>query len=321
MIDEKIEGYQKEWETFQNQFHSSVFDDEAVRQYRCKNCGAVLETDNHTAAGICCFCGCQMTSGGRIAGDYAPSKIIPFAIPQKKAEKTFRKWRRKLKFAPKDFSGEKHTRKVTGLYLPFWLCDLRCQGEAMLQGTKSNIKGTGEDAVTETSYFDIYRQADLSFHSIPVYASDMITDKILDAIGPFDYTAAKDFHASALTGYTAEKYSFTDRELLPKTSKIAEKYMDEYISSTINDYDSVSYTDRDYRITQTAVEYILLPVWLVCCDYGEKEYIFALNGQTGKLAAVPSRSISKILVSIGLFMVFFFFILRMITILCGGPLL
>lgn len=305
----------------QNQFHTITFDDEEARQYLCKKCGAVLVTDNHTAADICCFCGSPMTSGGRISGDYAPSKVIPFTISRKEAVKAFQKWRRKLKFSPEDFTKEKHAKKVVGIYIPFWLSDLHCQGEANLQCTKSQIKGTGEDAVTETSYFDIYRQIDLSLDSIPVYASNKVTDKILQALEPFDYSAAKAFHASALAGFIAEKYSYTDKEILPQITKRAEEYMDEYITTTITGYDSVSFTARKYHISQTAIDYILLPVWLVYYDYNNDEYIFAVNGQTGKLATIPPRSVSKIAVSIGLLMVFFFCIFRIITVLLGGPLL
>lgn len=318
---EQIEGYQKEQEPLQNQFHTAVFGDEEARQYQCKKCGAILVTDNHSAADTCCFCGSPMTSGGRISGDYAPSKVIPFSVSKKEAVKAFQKWRRKLKFSPKDFSKDKHIRKVTGIYLPFWLHDLRCQGEAELECTKSQIKGSGEDAVTETSHFDLYRQVDLSLNSIPVYASDKIPDKILDALGPFDYSGAKAFQPSALTGFVSEKYSYTDKEMLSQITKRAEEYMDEYISSTIEGYDSVNYKDRKYHITQTAIDYVLLPVWFVYYDYNDEEYIFAMNGQTGKLAAIPPRSISKIAVSTGLLMVLFFCIFRIITVLLGGPLL
>jgi len=318
---EKIEGYQKDWDTFKNQFHTAAFGDEEARQYQCRKCGAVLVTDNHTAADTCCFCGSSMTSGGRISGDYAPSKVIPFTVSRKEAVKAFQKWRRKLIFSPKDFTREKNAKKVIGIYLPFWLSGLRCQGEAKIQCTNSRIKGIGEDAVTETSYFDIYRQIDLSLDSIPVYASDKVTGKILQALEPFDYSAAKDFHVTALVGYIAEKNNYTDKEMLPQITKRAEEYMDEYISSTVNGYDSISFTDREYHITQTAIDYILLPVWMVYYDYNNEEYIFALNGQTGKLAAVPPRSGSKIAVSIGLLMVLFFCIFRIITVLLGGPLL
>ena len=161
----------------------------------------------------------------------------------------------------------------------------------------------------------------MPLHSIPVYASDKVSDKILQALEPFDYSAARAFHASALAGFVAEKYSYTDKEILPQITKRAEKYIDEYISTTITGYDTVSFTDREYHISQTAIDYILLPVWMVYYDYGNEEYIFAVNGQTGKLAAIPPRSVSKIAVSIGLLMVFFFCIFRIITVLLGGPLL
>ena len=81
------------------------------------------------------------------------------------------------------------------------------------------------------------------------------------------------------------------------------------------------FADRDYHIGQLSSEYALFPVWMVYYSYDEAEYTFAMNGQTGKLAGSPPRSIPKIASSIGLATVLFFLLFRIITVLLGGPLL
>lgn len=319
--EEQIEGYQKEYETFESHFHTAAYDDEEARQYLCKNCGAVLVTDNHTAATICSFCGSPMILGERISGDYAPTKVIPFSISKEEATKAFQKWCRKLKFSPKEFTKGNRIKEVVGMYVPFWLYDLRGQGEARLHCTRTHIFDSGDEEVTETSHFDIYRQVDLTFKDIPADASEKMADGLMDALEPFDYSGIREFQTPYLAGFLSEKYNYNDREMLPRVTERAKKYMDEYIMGTVHGYDSANFTDRDYHIGHLSSEYALFPVWMVYYDYEDAEYTFAMNGQTGKLAGNPPRSKLKIAISIGLLTVLFFLIFRIITILLGGPLL
>lgn len=319
--EEQIEGYQQEYETFTSHFHKATFGDEEARQYQCRNCGAVLVTDNHTAATICSFCGSPMILGDRISGDYAPTKVIPFSISKEEATKAFRKWCKKLKFSPKEFTEGSRIKEVVGMYVPFWLYDVRGQGEAHLHCTRTRIFDSGDEQVTETSHFDVYRQVDLTFKDIPADASEKMADTLMDSLEPFDYSGIREFQTPYLAGFLSEKYSFTDKEMLPRITKRAETYMDEFIRNTVTGYDTINFIDRDYHIGQLSSEYALFPVWMVYYDYDDAEYTFAMNGQTGKLAGNPPRSMPKIAISVGLLTVFLFLLCRIITVLLGGPLL
>lgn len=319
--EETIEGYQEEYDTFDSYHHTATFGDEEARQYVCKNCAAVLVTDNHTAATVCSFCGSPMILGERISGDYAPTKVIPFSISKEEATKAFQKWCRKLKFSPKEFTQGNHIKEVTGMYVPFWLYNLRGQGEARLHCTKTHIYNSGDDQVTETRHYDVYRQVDLVLRNIPADASIKMADGLMDALEPFDYSGMKEFQTPYLAGFLSEKYSQTDKEMLPRVTKRAENYLNEYIENSVQGYATKSFVDRDYHIGQLSSEYALFPVWMVYYDYEDAEYTFAMNGQTGKLAGDPPRSVPKIIASIGLFTVLFFLIFRIITVLLGGPLI
>lgn len=318
---EIIEEYQKDFETFESISHFATFDDEEARQYLCKNCGAVLVTDNHTAATICNFCGSPMTLGERISGDLAPTKIIPFSISKANATKAFQKWCKKIKFAPKEFSKENRIKEVVGMYVPFWLYNLRGQGETKLHCTRSHVFDDGDETVTETSHFDVYRKIDLTFREVPASASKKITDDLIDNLEPFDHTGMKEFNTRYLAGFLSEKYNVADEELLPYVQKSTEKYMDEFVTGTLKHYDSLSFVDRDYNIGQLSSDYALFPVWLVYYDYNDTEYIFAMNGQTGKLAGNPPISKTKAAIAVALITFFAFLICRIITMLLGGPLL
>ena len=301
--------------------HTAIFGDEEARQYLCRNCGAILVTDNHTAMTDCLFCGSQMTLGKRISGDYAPTKIIPFNIPQKNAAKAFQKWRRKIAFAPKEFARGKHIREVTGIYIPVWIYDLKGQGAATLHCTKNKTYDTEEETVTETSHFEVLRKTDLTFRQIPGNASKKLSDRLVNQLKPFDFYDRKDFPISYLASHAAEKYDVTGETLLPRIQKQAQQYMDECIADTVKDYDTAVFEKKEYNISPLTSDYTLLPVWIAYYDYGDEEYIFAMNGQTGKIAANPPISKIKVATSALLIIFFTFLFFRIITVLLGGPLL
>lgn len=319
--EEIIENYQKEFETFESSSNKATYDDEEARQYLCKNCGAILVTDNHTSATICNFCGSPMILGERISGDYAPTKIIPFQISKENATKAFQKWCSKLKFSPKEFAKGDRIREVVGMYVPFWLYDLKGQGEAHLHCTRTRVFDDGDEIVTQTRHFDVYRKVDLTFRNLPADASKKMSDKLMDNLEPFDYSQIKEFNTPYLAGYLSEKYSLLDKELLPRVQDRTEKYMDDFIKTTIGQYDSSNFKARDYQIGQLSSDYTLLPVWMVYYDYENAEYIFAMNGQTGKIAGNPPISKQKVAISIVLITFFAFLLCRIITVLLGGPLL
>lgn len=318
---EKIEGSQRDFTPFEESFHSSTFGDEPVRQYQCQNCGAILITDENTTATRCSFCDSPVILGDRLSGALAPSKVIPFSITKDQAQEAFRKWLKRSRLSPDEFRNATRVKSVVGIYVPFWLYDVRGQGEAMAQCTKVRHYTSGDYDVTETKHYDVYRKMDLAFSRIPADASKKMADDLMDRLEPFDYTNLKDFNTPYLSGFLSEKYDYTDKEMFPRIKSRVHAYMDDFVKSTTLQYTTTTIHQRDYHIGQSNVEYTLCPVWMVYCDYDNAEYTFAMNGQSGKIAGAPPLSKPKAAglfaaVTLGLFV-----LLRIITMLLGGPVL
>ncbi len=320
--EEQIDGYSaQDFESFEERSHSSSFSGDDVSQYKCANCGAAIFTDKNTTATECSFCGSPMILGDRLSGSLAPSKVIPFRISREEAEKTFKKWCGHGLLMPKKFKPAERIKSLTGMYVPFWLYDLRGQGEAMARCTRTYTRDEEDYIVSETRHYDVYRKIDLSYSSIPADASEKMPDGLMDRLEPYDYAAMKDFNARYLAGFISEKYSYTDREMFPRAKKRAEKHMDDFVYESIRGYDSKTIVSRDYRVGQVGAEYALLPVWMVCCDYENSEYMFAMNGQTGKVAGSPPVSKPKAAAAAAAVAGCLFAVCRLITFLMGGPLL
>ncbi len=320
---EQTEGYEKDFIKYYHVKQLKEFGDEEARLYVCRSCGMKLVTNNRTALKECYFCGGAMTIGERLSGDLMPTGIIPFSISEKKARKAFSKWFLKVKFAPREFKVKKRDFKCHAVYLPAWLFQFRGQGEAMLHATRSKegVDEEDKEKIIETEHYDLYRRFDLGFDRIPVCASGKIEERFLEALEPYDFSKLKEFDLYSDFGIPAEQYSLMDEKAEKRAKKRVQELMDEYLLSTGENYEEVKPVEREYQIGKAGTEYIWLPVWFVSIEPGDNEYLFVMNGQTGKVAMDPPYNPVKIFIAGGLGVTFAFLLIRIIVLLSGGSLI
>lgn len=266
-----------------------------TKEYLCKNCGAVILTDADTTATSCSFCGAPVVLADRLGGTYAPAKVIPFTVDKKTAIDAFRKWCKRGLLTPSDFKLGDRIQSITGIYVPFFLYDLHSDATMNATCTKIRHYSSGEYDVTETRYYNVYREASIDYLKIPVDASKKMNDDMMDRLEPFDYQNLIDFQMPYLAGYLAEKYNYDEKELFPRVQKRAEKYSHDFLKNSIQGYNSMTVNYEHMNIQPQNAFYTLLPVWMVCYDYNKSEHTFAMNGQTGKVVGKPPISKAKAL--------------------------
>ncbi len=317
----KKAGFSGEEDFTEETFGARLFEEDEVKQYQCKNCGAVLITDKDTTATTCSFCGAGVILGDRLTGSMAPAKVIPFLINKQQAQEAFRKWCKKGRLTPKGFMTASRIKSITGLYVPFWLYDLNGRGEADAECTKVRTFPHGDYIYTETKHFHVYRQVDLNYLKVPADASEKMNDELMDKLEPYHYNGLKEFNMPYLAGYLAEKYNYDSKELFPRIQERIEEYVDNYIQSTIAEYTTTRYNHKNINIRQKRADYVLLPVWMVCYDYRQSEHTFAMNGQTGKIVGKPPLSKGKIAAWFAGISGISFIIIKIIALMLGGSLI
>ncbi len=265
-------------------------DADQVHIYKCQSCGAEIQTDAQTVATECSFCGSPVILTDRMSGTLKPDYIIPFKIEKREANKAFQEWVSKLKFSPFEFRSMVKVKHVEGLYAPFWIYDVAGQGSARFDCVKTKSYTQGDERVTEEMHYDVYRQVDLTFAKVPADASQRLDDKLMDIMEPYDYADLKPFAAPYLSGYKAEKYDYKEDEVYPRVKSRVDNYMDNYISSTISGYNSTNRMEKHYDINRLEAHYTLFPMWINYVKYKDKDYSFAMNGQTGKISGHPPIS-------------------------------
>jgi len=273
--------------------------------YKCQNCGAEIVADENTAATFCVYCGSIAILKSKLSGKFAPNYIIPFKKTKEEAIEAFVNISKGRPLCPKDFNNKKNIEKIKGVYIPFWLHSTSITGDLNGKATRVKSWRTGDYQYTQTDYFKLYRSGTIKFVRIPTDGSKNFDDDIMNSIEPFDYNEMVKYNHAYLSGFFAEKYDVPSDD----TIKIAdERALNSTRSLMYKDssYTTKTITEDTLSATESKVEYALLPVWMVNVKYGDKTYIFAMNGESGKfIGDIPLDKKKKFLYSVLIFAISF----------------
>ena len=262
---------------------SNWAEDEGLRVYNCPSCGAELICDENTAATACPYCNNPSIVPGQLSDMLKPDWVIPFKLDKEAAKKALKNYYRGKKLLPNAFSDRNHIEEIKGVYVPFWLFDGTVDADMRFQGTRVNSVTTGREIITTTEYYRVRRSGVVSFDKIPADASSKMPDAHMDAIEPYDYAELKPFSNAYLPGFLADKYDVKPEDCYARVDLRAQNTAEEMLTGTVSGYSSCTPESRQISVRRSRTSYALLPVWLLATNYDGKNYLFAMNGQTGKL--------------------------------------
>ena len=262
---------------------SNWAEDEGLRVYNCPSCGAELICDETTAATSCPYCNNPSIVPGQLSDMLKPDWVIPFKLDKEAAKKALKNYYRGKKLLPNAFSDRNHIEEIKGVYVPFWLFDGTVDADMRFQGTRVNSVTTGREIITTTEYYRVRRSGVVNFDKIPADASSKMPDAHMDAIEPYDYSELKPFSNAYLPGFLADKYDVKPEDCYARVDLRAQNTAEELLAGTVSGYSSCTPESRQVSVRRSRTSYALLPVWLLATNYDGKNYLFAMNGQTGKL--------------------------------------
>jgi predicted RNA-binding Zn-ribbon protein involved in translation (DUF1610 family) len=248
----------------------------------CPSCGAELYGDKTTVAMVCPCCGNAQIVAKRLSGMLKPDYVIPFKRDKKTAKEALSDFCKGKRLLPKFFANENRLDAIQGVYAPFWLFDALANGRVSYKATKVKSWTSGDYRHTQTSHYSVIREGSLAFEKIPVDGSEKMDDAYMDAIEPFDYKQIEVFHPSYLAGYTAEKYDVDAEKSKPRAENRIKKTIEDEFRNSVTGYNSVTTQSSIVNVKGGKVSYGLFPVWTLNTRYNDENYLFMMNGQTGK---------------------------------------
>lgn len=280
VVEEADEG---QWDT------SVMTDDwgedaEKMRSYSCPSCGSELICDETTAATSCPYCGNPTIVPGQFSGTLKPDFVIPFKLDKNAATDALRRFYKGKFLLPKTFSSENHISQIKGVYVPFWLFDGKVDADITYTATRSHTTRRGDEVITTTDHFHVRRAGTVAFEKIPVDGSTKMPDNYMDSIEPFDYSELKPFSTAYLPGFLADKYDVSTEECSVRADERAKNSTRDAMAADVMGYNTCVPVSQRLTLRRGKVHYALLPVWLLSTQYQGKNYLFAINGQSGKLS-------------------------------------
>ena len=281
------------------------WDAESMRAYLCPSCGAELLCDVTTAATACPYCGNPTVVPGQFADVKKPDYVIPFRVEKDAAVAALKQHYKGKPLLPGSFAKESHLEEVKGVYVPFWLYDGEATAAVTFSATRTHVHTTPRERITTTEHYRVERSGCVSFEKVPVDGSTKMPDGHMDAIEPFDYEKLEPFSMAYLPGFLADKYDVEAEECAQRAEDRCRNSAIAAMEETVTGYSTCSVQHADVQLKQNDIHYALLPVWLLSTRWQDKIYLFAMNGQTGKLVGDLPVSKGKLAAwFLGLFAVF-----------------
>ena len=282
-VEEKIE-----MESTDGFEYWSASETAGMKVYSCQSCGGEIVADETIGATTCPYCGNNVVMKGQFAGDLKPNFVIPFKKDKKQAKEAYYKHLEGRFFLPRIFKDANHIDEIKGVYVPFWLYDASATGDVTYAATRVHTSktetATSETTHTTTEYFQLNRSGVVTFEKVPADGSTKMDDDLMDSVEPFDFKELVPFSPAYLAGYLAERYDLTAEETLKRAKDRIMHSTDAKFSETTNGgYSTVNLTSKNINIRNTKTYYCLLPVWILNTTWEGKQFIFAMNGQTGKI--------------------------------------
>lgn len=269
-----------------------------MRSFTCSSCGANLMVDATTAISECPYCGNGTVIAGVLTDDVRPDFLITFKKDRQDALEALNGFYRRKLFLPNAFVENNRIEHVQGVYVPFWLYDARAYGDAKFTGIKKYSRGHSENGAMETTidFYDAVRSGYMDFKDVPADASDKMPDEYMDSLEPYDLSEMETFSMAHLPGYVADRYDVDAGQ----STKRARRRMKESLQNELeksgeeSGYTEISYIDLEMDVEVKSISQIMLPVWMLNTRYEGKDYLFAMNGQTGKIVGKLPVSKQKV---------------------------
>ena len=272
--------------------------------YSCQNCGAEIVAEKTTAATFCIYCHSPVVLTNRLTGQYKPDLVIPFKISKEDAEKKFFDMCSSKKFIQKNFLKNAQLDMIKGVYYPYWMIDSLKDGVVHATAENRDTRYEGDYKITEITKYRVMRKGRINFNKFPHSALAKEDHNMMKYVNPYNDEEMKDFTMAYLSGFLAEKRDTERTAVQHDVDEELKGYAKKIYGETMSQYDTYHIDDISLTTLDEKWQYALMPVWMMTFNYDGKNYLYAMNGQTGKTyGELPCDKGKLALFGVGLFIV------------------
>ena len=265
---------------------------EEATMYVCPSCGGKIITTPTTAATFCVYCHNPAIIASRLTEEEnRPAYLIPFKLKKEEAVRKLQSLCSGKIFLPKNFKKFVAAGEVSGLYVPYWLFDFDVKTSFTARGIKSKSWSDSNYRYTRTDDYDVARSGEILFKNIPADGSLKMDDNLMQLLEPFDYTQMLNFKMEYLSGHFAE---IADENINKAAENVFSRVypgVKNMLTNTAREYSYLQGANHSIDKKDISYTNVMLPVWVLMAKSGRQKYVFAMNGQTGKMSGHLPKSL------------------------------
>jgi hypothetical protein len=249
----------------------------SVIDIECMECREHTLSKNKTQ---CPLCGSNKIQTKEVK--ISPDGVIPFKTDKKHAKKIFHAHIKRHIFAPSAI----RRADIEGIYIPFKLYNAIALSTYFGRGGRDfTVKNKDGHQHTSTDWSSVTGFIEESYHDIPVCEAKAEISKSAEKILPYDLKNITVFNEKILLKYPSVKPVLDDKEAFSEADAKMEKKLKNKAKINIQQrgfhYPSVEKIKSHY--TDVKSREVFFPVFMTKVTYKGKEYIYMINGETGKI--------------------------------------
>lgn len=219
------------------------------------------------------------------------TQMIPFEFTAQQASHAFARYVSRNKLNPTEVFEAARQGRVKPVYFPAFVFD--CEMTTTLQ---SECTKREEE---ELKTFYAQRELKSEFADLLALSGDKVDETLLSLLEPYDLHGLKNFDSALTVRADIQKAVFSAEEVFEKLRPEIEQSAVNEIKKTLRDYTSEKTQELSHSFNSVNAKNILLPMWVLDCEYKGQPCRLFMNGQTGKIAGVPPRSTNRTLALLG----------------------
>lgn len=286
-------------------------DEMSIHAAKCNKCGATSSLDKDLKSALCPYCANPLIIDDAHTEHFLkPKSLLPFKLTADEATVAFKKWIKKLWFAPnalkKNVLRSEHFK---GVYLPYWTYDTdtytRYTGmrgdyyyETETYTTTENGKTvTKTRQVRKTRWWPASGSVSHFFDDILVVASNALPRTYVNKLEPWDLHNLTPFNEKYLSGFITEKYQLDLKGGFEQAKDDIQPAIDSLIRSDIGG-DEQRILSKKTKYDRITFKHLLLPTYISAFWFKKKLYRFIVNARTGEVQGERPWSWIKITLAI-----------------------
>lgn len=263
-----------------------------IHTVKCNSCGALTTLALHVTSGNCAFCSTPLVvENSQTCTVIKPRYLLPFKIIQKDALSAYKKWIKRLWFAPNNLKKYGSAAdKLSGVYIPYWTYDAQTgtdyRGERGTSHTETytvTVNGKRETRTrTVVHWRPVSGYVEKFFDDVLVLASTSLPRNYTDKLEPWDLENLVLFNEQYLSGFRSECYQINLREGFETAKSVMDNVIRVLIRQDIGgDHQRIHSLSTSH--SGIKFKHILLPIWISAYRFNNKVYRFMINGRTGEV--------------------------------------